>query len=150
MKTEHIKQQVITVISNIKKYTDEESSRKPAEGKWSKKEILGHLCDSAVNNLVRFINAPISAKPYIVTGYDQDEWVKMNDYYNLNINDIAEMFAIFNNRIIEVISNIPEEKLKTVCIIGDAGFRENSGTESLQWLIEDYIEHMEYHIKQII
>lgn len=150
MITGQIKEHVITVIRNIKKYSDTDLSLKPAPGKWSKKEILGHLCDSAVNNLSRFINAQISAGPFIVTGYDQDEWVKMNDYNNLNINDVIEMFAIFNYRIIDVISKMPADKLNTQCIIGDAGFRKSSGTESLQWLIEDYIVHMEYHIKQVI
>ena len=147
---DRLKALVSSVKDNINKYSDEELSFKPAPGKWSKKEILGHLCDSAVNNLSRFINAHLTEKPYTFSGYDQDEWVKMNDYNNLSINDVVDMFIIFNNRIIDVVSKIPADKLNVICVIGDNGFRENSGRETLEWLIEDYIAHMEYHLKQIL
>ncbi|WRU96739.1 hypothetical protein RYX51_06580 [Priestia filamentosa] len=35
--------------------SEEEISNRPSQNKWSKKEILGHLCDSAINNIERFI-----------------------------------------------------------------------------------------------
>ena len=111
MNTDRLKALVNSVRDNISKYSEADLSFKPAPGKWSKKEILGHLCDSAVNNLSRFINAHLTEKPYTFSGYDQDEWVKMNDYNNLSINDVVDMFIIFNNRIIDVVSKIPAGKL---------------------------------------
>ena len=141
---------VTSVQQDIKKYTDEELSRKPKPDKWSKKEILGHLCDSAVNNLGRFINAQFSKEPFEFSGYNQDEWVRLNNYNDLSINEVLDIFTIFNGRIINVVSGIQPDKLKTRCMVGDKGFRENSGEETLQWLIEDYIEHMRYHINQIV
>jgi len=150
MKDYGITELVKSVQEYIKKYSDEELSFKPGPNKWSKKEILGHLCDSAVNNLSRFINAQLSKELYIFPGYDPDEWVRINNYNNLNINDVMDMFITFNKRIVDVISGIPAEKLNVMCAVGDKGFRENSGKETLAWLIEDYAVHMEYHIDQIL
>jgi len=150
MNTNTIKYLIDSVHVKIFNFSDEELSYKPEPGKWSKNEILGHLCDSAINNLTRFINSQFTVEPYILTGYSQYEWVRMNNYNNMSIEKVVTLFTILNERIIEVVNKIPEEKLNAVCIIGDAGFRENSGKESLQWIIEDYIFHMEYHIKQIL
>ncbi len=41
--------------------------------KWSKKELIGHLIDSAQNNIRRFIVAQYEENPAII--YKQDEWV---------------------------------------------------------------------------
>jgi hypothetical protein len=40
-------------------------SHKPAPGKWSKKEIPGHLVDSANNNHQRFLRAQFEDVPAI-------------------------------------------------------------------------------------
>ncbi|MFJ7886947.1 hypothetical protein ACIQYL_02530 [Lysinibacillus xylanilyticus] len=57
-----------------------EISQRPAPQKWSKKEILGHLCDSAINNLERFIKIQYEKEPLVLTPYDQVHWVKIQDY----------------------------------------------------------------------
>jgi len=150
MNTDKLKILLSSVQENIKKYSNEELSYKSGPDKWSKKEIIGHLCDSALNNLCRFINAQLSDQPFTFTGYDQDKWVRMNNYDGMSIRNVVTLFTILNERIIEVISKIPAERLNVICVIGDKGFRENPGQETLEWLIEDYMVHMEYHIKQII
>ena len=59
----------------------EELAQRPAPSKWSKKEILGHLVDSGVNNLQRFTEIQFHPKPYVLRNYNQDELVKINDYH---------------------------------------------------------------------
>ena len=53
-------------------------SYKASPGKWRKKEILGHMVDSAQNNIRRFIVAGYEENPKIV--YDQDKWVAIVKY----------------------------------------------------------------------
>ena len=60
----------------------EEMDFKPTPAKWSKKEILGHLVDSGINNLQRFTEIQYQPKPYPIRGYDQDDLVRVNDYQN--------------------------------------------------------------------
>lgn len=128
----------------------EKLSHKPAPDKWSKKEILGHLCDSAVNNLSRFIRAQFEEQPFKVVSYEQDDWVRVNHYKEMPVEDVMKFWVSINSRIAYVISKIPEEKLGVICDLGDAAFRQDDKEKNLLWLIEDYIVHMEYHLKQII
>ena len=51
---------------------------KPESGKWSKKEILGHLIDSAINNIQRFTEIQNSEKPYVIKTYNSDALVNAN------------------------------------------------------------------------
>lgn len=131
-------------------YSDIELSFKPSESKWSKKEILGHLCDSAINNLSRFTRSQFEDEPFKVITYAQDNWVRVNHYNEMKINVIIDYFSGVNKQIVHIISNIPEEKLGIVCDLGDAAFRDIVVEKTLLWLIEDYLVHMEYHLRQVI
>ncbi len=46
-------------------------SAKPIPSKWSKKEILGHLIDSAQTNIRRFVLGQYEEQPYLV--YEQNQ-----------------------------------------------------------------------------
>jgi hypothetical protein len=65
----------------VKLYSEEDMAAK-LPGKWSKKEILGHLCDSATNNLHRFINVQFEGQPFAIAPYAQNNWVTIQDYQN--------------------------------------------------------------------
>lgn len=134
----------------ITEFPEIELSRKPSMNKWSKKEIIGHLCDSAINNLSRFVCAQLEEQPFKVIPYAQDEWVRINNYNEMGINDILNFWSAVNKQIIQIISNIPEEKLAVICSLGNAAFREGELEKTLLWLIEDYVVHMEYHLRQVI
>ncbi|MBZ0202916.1 MAG: DinB family protein [Ignavibacteria bacterium] len=134
----------------IKSVKAEILSKKPAPDKWSKKEILGHLCDSAVNNLSRFIRAQFEPEPFKVIPYAQNEWVELNNYQKMDIEAILVYWVTLNKQIVHIVSNISEAKLGVVCNLGNAAFREGEIEKNLLWLFEDYLIHMEYHLRQII
>jgi hypothetical protein len=116
---------------------------KPAPNKWSKQEILGHLIDSALNNLKRFTDAQIHPQPYQVLRYIQDEVVAVNRYRQLPLEHLLQLWSVLNKQIGYVVSNIPAEKLSYI-IITPAG-----ESHTLEWLAIDYVEHMEHHLKQV-
>src|ERR1043165_9908871 len=55
-------QSALNVAERLRQIPDEEASIRPAPGKWSKKEILGHLIDSAANNHQRFLRLQLSPR----------------------------------------------------------------------------------------
>lgn len=109
---------------------------------WSKKEILGHLIDSATNNHQRFIRVQYENSPTIV--YDQIKWNALNHYQQLESTRIIHFWVIYNQHLLEVIKRIPESNLLKACNVGS----ENAVT--LQFLIDDYVLHLEHHLKQVI
>lgn len=117
-------------------------SAKPDPQKWSKKEIIGHLIDSAVANHQRFVRSQFENNPVIV--YDQNRWNEFNYYNYINGPQIISFWTAYNKQIIELLKRIPEEKMKNRVITGD----QNNPT--LACLIEDYVEHLEHHLKQVV
>ena len=118
-------------------------NHKPQPHKWSKKEILGHLVDSAQNNLRRFIESQYSAEPYQIHGYAQDNYVRINGYQKMKIQEVMQLWFTLNQQIVRVWKALPAEKLSLKVLNTD-------GTNStLQWWITDYVRHMEHHLQQI-
>lgn len=121
-----------------------EISNRPSSNKWSKKEIVGHLCDSAINNIERFVKIQYAEQPYVIQSYNQEQWVVVQNYQERPLNEILTLFQTLNKQVIYIIINIPAEKLSNKCDIG------NHHQKTLNWLIQDYFEHMEHHIKKQI
>ncbi|BDS12407.1 DinB family protein [Aureispira anguillae] len=121
-----------------------EMSRKASIKTWSKKEILGHLIDSGINNLQRFTEIQFENKPYRIRKYNQDELVKANDYQNSETKEIVELWNSINNRILSLIKKQTEKTLNYKIEL------EKNTYSDLRFLMKDYVEHLEHHLKQIM
>jgi hypothetical protein len=128
---------------NFKQLSAETLLKRPAPGKWSKQEILGHLIDSALNNLKRFTDAQYAPQPYQVLRYQQDDCVIINGYQQMPLDEMLPLWGALNKQVLRVVSHIPAEKL-AYTIITPAG-----DAHTLEWLAIDYVEHMEHHLKQV-
>lgn len=131
-----------TAPTEIARVPAEEMSERPA-GKWSKKEILGHLCDSAANNHHRFVRIQFEEQPFEAIGYDQTNWVKVQDYQSMTTREILNWWVCLNNHLLRVLTRVPEHKYLYIC--------ETSweGPVTLVRLAQSYLDHMEHHLKQI-
>jgi predicted peroxiredoxin len=116
---------------------------KPSPDKWSKKEVLGHLVDSAINNLQRLIR--IQYEPGVKIVYDQDNWVKIQNYQELDKESVVELWYLMNQQFIRIIKSFPPEKLKLEIDTG----KQDVELHTAEFLIADYLAHMEHHLEQI-
>ena len=128
----------------LKHLNEEEFSLKPRPDKWSKKEELGHLVDSAHNNLRRFIVAQYETNPKIV--YEQDRWVRLTDYENQPASDLVHLWLLLNYQLCYVLENMPAGAGERMCDTG----KEEQKLHSIQWLAEDYVKHMLHHLHHIL
>ena len=141
----HLEDHLQKMPGRFEKFSKEELLQKPAPGKWSKLEILGHLVDSAINNLKRFTEIQFLPQPYKVVSYQQNELVTINQYQNLPLTHLLDLWAALNQQIVYVVKNIPKENLEYPV---DPQY-ENKEMKSLGWIICDYVAHLEHHLKQI-
>ena len=116
---------------------------KPNPNKWSKKEILGHLIDSGVNNLQRFTEIQFKDKPYHYSEYQQNDLVLANQYQKEETKELLAFWVSLNKRIISIMKNQTEETLSYEIVKENKHF-------NLEFLMKDYVEHMKHHINQII
>lgn len=138
-------QEIITVYFNkIGSMDTVEFNSKPHPTKWSKKEVLGHLIDSAQNNLRRFIVGQYEDRPHIV--YDQDFWVDANNYRHMPDGDVVGLWKLINERIVAILKKMPVENYERTCNTGKA----TPTNHSLIWLADDYVKHLKHHLNQII
>ncbi|MGI9543763.1 MAG: DinB family protein [Cyclobacteriaceae bacterium] len=139
-----LKEYVDQVYPKIAAIPEEQMVDKPTPGKWSKKEILGHLIDSAANNQQRFVRGQYESVPKIV--YQQDDWVSLQDYQSLSLKHVLELWKLYNYHVAHAIANVRKENRSRKCNTG----KEQEEFHTLEWLAQDYLVHQKHHIKQIL
>ena len=142
---EELDQIIRDYARKISEISESEFSAKPNPTKWSKKEVVGHLIDSAQNNLRRFICGQYESSPPKIV-YDQDRWVASNNYIQMDSQEIIELWKLINKRIIAILKQMRSTNYSLNCDTG----KDASNLHSLEWLADDYVKHMKHHLNQII
>jgi DinB superfamily len=118
------------------------------DGKWSKKQELGHLIDSALNNHQRFVRAQIPAHlesgVLRMAGYNQNEWVSVGEYQTRVWGELVRLWKSLNQQILHVMKNASPEFLQTPCSIG------GGEPAPLELVMIDYVGHLKHHIAHIL
>jgi hypothetical protein len=112
-------------------------------GKWSKKEVLGHLVDSAIHNLIRFTEINYLEKPYRHRPYNQIDLVNLNQYQTKEISELTQLWFSLNKQMVRIMKSVDEEALDYKIILSDESVID------LRFLMTDYVDHLEHHINQI-
>lgn len=110
---------------------------------WSRKQVLGHLVDSALNNLHRFVRAQQSDR-LTFPDYDQGHWVAAGGYDERPWPALVSLWGELNAQVAHVISRIPAPRLTTPCRIGDGQ------PVSLEFIARDYVKHLRHHLEQVL
>jgi len=134
---------ILKTADNLRQIGDRAASVRPAPGKWSKKEILGHLVDSAANNHQRFVRLQLTPRLEL-PGYDGDAWVSLQHYQDRPWQDLIDLWLMYNTQLAEVIRYVDPKALRNV-------WRAPDGKDqNLEFIIRDYLVHMQHHLDQIL
>jgi hypothetical protein len=121
--------------------SEQDAAQKPDPAKWSKKEILGHLIDSAANNHQRFVR--LQVQPEIdLPGYVQDDWVRLGRYQHTPWADIVTLWAAYNRQLAAVVDAFDPATLTHV-------WHASGGDVTLAFIATDYVRHLKHHLRQI-
>jgi len=119
-----------------------EAAVRPRPGAWSRKEELGHLVDSAINNYARIIRVQMEAAP-VLPGYQQDAWVERQGYEDRDWRELIVLWSALNEHMLAAAARIPSAALARTCTIA------GSQPMTLEFVIEDYVDHMVHHLQHI-
>jgi DinB family protein len=132
-----------SACEQLKRISESEGSRIPEAGKWSRKQILGHLIDSASNNHQRFVRAQLS-EDLVFPAYEQESWVRAQGYQLESWSQLLELWQSYNRHLLNVMACVPTEKLGSRCVIG------SNQPVTLEFLMKDYLVHLKHHLRQIL
>ncbi len=139
---DELRSEIEAASARLRKLGESDVMRDRGAGKWVKKEILGHLIDSASNNHQRFVRAQFE-DPFVGPGYDQDVWVALQQYGNRPWTELLDIWIALNRQVAQAMESVPSDRLKTRCIIG------KNEPATLEWWMKDYLTHMRHHLSQI-
>jgi hypothetical protein len=142
----HVSNQLREVLDQMKPrllaLPEEDVSKKPDGEKWSLKEILGHLVDSASTNHQRIVR--MQEKPDIgKLAYEQLHWVQSQNYASESWSDLVHLWYFYNKHLAHIIDHVNPATLANTCDI------DYPKPATLQYVIQDYVRHVRHHLDQI-
>jgi hypothetical protein len=140
---ERLRFAIRTLPGVLARFSEAESEQRPAPERWTKKEVLGHLIDSASNNHQRFVRGQLS-KGQDFPGYEQERWVSIQQYQSAPWNDLIDLWRAYNSHLLHVAECMSEEGQRATCRVG-------GGNElTLADLFVDYVDHLEHHLRKML
>jgi hypothetical protein len=145
---------VDAAVPALRAIADDASGRHPAPGKWSPREIVGHLIDSASNNHQRFVRAQFQ-DDLVFHGYDQNRWVAVQAYQHAPWLELIDLWAGFNRQLGRVMAAVPDSvrlKAHTRHNLHEIAWQTVAEGQpaTLDDFMADYVGHLQHHLRQIL
>jgi hypothetical protein len=137
---------LLTVVAaaepKLRQISSDESVKSILPGGWSRKQVLGHLIDSASNNHQRFVRASLQ-QSLEFPSYDQEGCVRLQAPHEADWPLLVSLWADYNRYLAHIIARLPANKLETPCQIG------KEGSMTLRAVVTGYLTHLLHHLDQI-
>jgi DinB superfamily len=145
---------VETAAERLLAFSDEEAGRRTGPDRWSRKEIIGHLIDSACNNQGRFVRAQLH-DDMVFPGYDQEAWVQVQRYQDRPWSELVRLWHDYNEHIAWVMAACDEETRSRERITHNldqlAWQAVNASIPTtLDYFMRDYVGHLKHHLRQAL
>ncbi len=137
-----LRQTIDREIAELRAVAEAHAASAPAPGKWSPKQELGHLIDSAANNHMRIAVASIEGA-FEGAGYTQDGWVAAHGYQEMAWSEIVELWYRYNLLLTHLVEGVPETHLENRCVVG-------GNAMTLRFVITDYVRHLRHHVDHVL
>jgi nitroreductase len=137
-----LKSLVAVLPGRLAAISRERAAAKPGPDRWSAKEELGHLIDSAANNHQRIVRAQVEDN-LALPGYDGDRWVEVHGYQNREWNDLMLLWRSGNSQLLAAAEAAPQHAWSHTLTVG------GSQPMTLGFVLDDYVAHMADHLRHI-
>ena len=151
---EDFRQTIESSTERLLELSASESQTPRAQDKWSPREIVGHLIDSAANNHQRFVRAQFT-DDLVFSGYQQEEWVSLQKYHQESWDQLVQLWKHYNLHLLHVMQSTPSEqltKLRTKHNLHELAWQPVAVDQAttLEYFMRDYVGHLKHHLRQIL
>lgn len=139
--------------AELRAIPDVVAAARPAPSRWSVKEIVGHLIDSASNNHQRFVRARWQ-DDLVFTGYAQEDWVAAQDYQSADWPELVTLWHGYNRHLARVMASVPaaartrEHRRHNLDRLAWRKLPPDQPA-TLDYFMRDYVGHLKHHLRQI-
>jgi hypothetical protein len=150
---DELRDEVSGALPTLGLLSEKEAATPPAPGRWSPKQIIGHLVDSAFTNHGRFVRAQ-GQDDLVFPGYAQDRWVEAQRYQDRSWRELVRLWEHVNLHLAWVMESAPASERtrpRRTHNLHEIGFRPVPPAEpaTLEQLMLDYVEHLRHHLRQV-
>ena len=126
----HFRDELDSIDASLLALSPELADTPWRDGGWTRKQIVGHMMDSAANNRQRFVRAA-SDGSFVGPNYGQDAWVAAHGYASQQWATLLDWWRVEHEILAAVVYLIPEERLDAICMVGE------DAPVTLRFLVED-------------
>jgi len=134
---------VASAPARLLAFSEDEAQAAVAGMRWSRKQLIGHLIDSASNNHQRFVRAQQQPRMSFPR-YVQDHWIAAQGYGERPWSELVELWRLYNRHLLHVMRRVPEAAFANVCEVAA------DEPSTLGHHMTDYVVHMEHHLGQVL
>lgn len=140
---ERLRFAVGTLPGILGQFSETNSQSRMSPERWTKKEVVGHLIDSASNNHLRFVSGQIAGGQDFPR-YEQEQWVRIQQYQSACWTDLIDLWRSYNTHLLHVAECMSVAGQAATCRVG-------GGNEmTLAELFVDYVDHLEHHLRKML
>jgi hypothetical protein len=134
---------IVERAETVLRETGEEAASVPVlKGGWSRKQVVGHLIDSASNNHQRFVRAAIQGSLEFPE-YDQVACVRVQAFQEAKWETLVDAWCALNRLLVHILAHLPAESAAAPCRIG------GHASMTVQQVARGYVDHLRHHLGQI-
>jgi uncharacterized damage-inducible protein DinB len=128
------------IRSAIKGLSPEDLQAFPVPGTWSIQQIVVHLLDSDLIATHRMKRIIAEENPLLI-GYDETQFTKSLFYDKEPLDEVLTLFQLNRAQMSRIFKQLPDAAFER------RGTHNERGTVRLGQLVEDYVGHVDHHLK---